>query len=81
MIPFVLPNIFYVCENCSNDEFVDHILPRLKPIMKVYEPIQVCILIIINLKNNDLCKYALIGSFHISSKNGTTIKISTTRRY
>lgn len=81
MIPFVLPNIFYVCENCTKDEFVDHILPCLKPIMKVYEPIQVCILIIIHLKNNDLCKNVLIGSFYIPSKNGTTIKIITTRRY
>lgn len=44
MIPFVLPNIFYVCENCTKDEFVNHILPCLKPIMKVHEPVQVCIL-------------------------------------
>lgn len=43
MIPFVLPNIFYVCENCTKDEFVSHVLPCLKPIMKVYEPVQVCI--------------------------------------
>lgn len=42
MIPFVLPNIFYVCENCTKDEFVNHILPCLKPIMKVHEPVQVC---------------------------------------
>ncbi|XP_060840566.1 SCY1-like protein 2 isoform X1 [Rhopalosiphum padi] len=41
MIPFVLPNIFYVCENCTKDEFVNHILPCLKPIMKVHEPVQV----------------------------------------
>ncbi|XP_050436024.1 SCY1-like protein 2 [Adelges cooleyi] len=41
MIPFVLPNIFYVCENCSKHEFVNHVLPCLKPIMKVHEPVQV----------------------------------------
>jgi len=42
MIPFVLPNIFYICENCTKDEFVNHVLPCLKPIMKVHEPVQVC---------------------------------------
>ncbi|XP_050534793.1 SCY1-like protein 2 [Daktulosphaira vitifoliae] len=41
MIPFVLPNIFYVCENCSKEEFINHVLPSLKPILKVHEPIQI----------------------------------------
>jgi SCY1-like protein 2 len=41
MVPFVLPNILLVTENCSKDEYSQHILPHLKPVMKMQDPIQV----------------------------------------
>ncbi|XP_045584450.1 SCY1-like protein 2 isoform X2 [Procambarus clarkii] len=41
MVPFVLPVILLVAENASKEEFVEHILPHLKPIMKLSEPVQI----------------------------------------
>lgn len=41
MVPFVLPVILQVAENASKEEFVQHILPHLKPIMKITDPMQV----------------------------------------
>ena len=41
MVPFVLPVILQVTEKSKNEDFVEHILPHLKPIMKITEPIQV----------------------------------------
>ncbi|RZF40005.1 hypothetical protein LSTR_LSTR002408 [Laodelphax striatellus] len=44
MVPFVLPNVLSIAENCTKDEFTQHILPHLKPIMKLQEPIQVLLI-------------------------------------
>jgi len=41
MVPFVLPNVLLVAENCSREEYMQHILPHLKPVMKIQDPIQV----------------------------------------
>jgi hypothetical protein len=41
MVPFVLPNVLLVTENCSKEEFSQHILQHLKPVMKMQDPIQV----------------------------------------
>ena len=41
MIPFVLPNVLLIAEDCSNQEFVDLIFPELKKIFPVQEPVQV----------------------------------------
>ena len=41
MVPFVLPNVLLVSENCSKEEFSQHILPHLRPVMKMQDPIQV----------------------------------------
>jgi SCY1-like protein 2 len=41
MVPFVLPNVLLVAENCSREEYTQHILPHLKPVMKMQDPIQV----------------------------------------
>lgn len=41
MVPFVLPVMLLVAERASKEEFVEHILPHLKPIMKMTEPVQV----------------------------------------
>nr|XP_018915596.1 PREDICTED: SCY1-like protein 2 isoform X1 [Bemisia tabaci]XP_018915597.1 PREDICTED: SCY1-like protein 2 isoform X1 [Bemisia tabaci]XP_018915598.1 PREDICTED: SCY1-like protein 2 isoform X1 [Bemisia tabaci]XP_018915599.1 PREDICTED: SCY1-like protein 2 isoform X1 [Bemisia tabaci] len=40
MVPFVLPNVLSIAESSTKEEFVHHILPHLKPVMKLQEPIQ-----------------------------------------
>lgn len=44
MIPFVLPNVLLIAEDCTTPEFIELILPELKPVFKVQEPIQVVII-------------------------------------
>lgn len=45
MVPFVLPNVFSITENCSKEEFSTHILPHLKTVMVLQEPIQILLLL------------------------------------
>ena len=52
MVPFVLPVVLQISEEASNPDFVQYILPELKPVMKMTDPIQVCFIflqIFINL--------------------------------
>ncbi|XP_030369819.1 SCY1-like protein 2 [Scaptodrosophila lebanonensis] len=44
MIPFVLPNVLLIAEMSSQREYCDHILPHLKPILKLSEPIQILLI-------------------------------------
>ncbi|GAB0086523.1 SCY1-like protein 2 [Sergentomyia squamirostris] len=41
MIPFVLPNVLLIAENATEKEYKRHILPPLKAVMKIQEPIQI----------------------------------------
>ena len=41
MVPFVLPVVLQISEEASNPDFVQYILPELKPVMKMTDPIQV----------------------------------------
>ncbi|KAK8387738.1 hypothetical protein O3P69_018319 [Scylla paramamosain] len=41
MVPFVLPVILLMSERASREEYVEHILPHLKPIMKMTDPPQI----------------------------------------
>ncbi|KAG8237744.1 hypothetical protein J437_LFUL014287 [Ladona fulva] len=41
MVPFVLPNVLAIAQNCSREEFEVNILPHLLPVMKIQDPIQV----------------------------------------
>ena len=41
MVPFVLPSSLQIADQASKEDFVKHILPSLKPVMKIMEPIQV----------------------------------------
>lgn len=43
MVPFVLPNVLMIAEECTKEEYVKLILPDLGPVFKQQEPIQVCI--------------------------------------
>uniref|UniRef100_A0A1B6C9B0 Protein kinase domain-containing protein n=1 Tax=Clastoptera arizonana TaxID=38151 RepID=A0A1B6C9B0_9HEMI len=44
MVPFVLPNVLIIAENCSKEEFSQHILPTLKTVMKMTDPIQILLI-------------------------------------
>ncbi|KAI8421432.1 hypothetical protein MSG28_009499, partial [Choristoneura fumiferana] len=44
MVPFVLPNVLLIAENSSKEEFVKYILPVLKPVMMIQDPIQVLLI-------------------------------------
>lgn len=41
MVPFVLPSALQIAENASKEDYVKNILPSLKPVMKMMEPIQI----------------------------------------
>ncbi|ALC45527.1 CG1951 [Drosophila busckii] len=44
MIPFVLPNVLLIAEMSNQREYCDHILPHLKPIFKLFDPIQILLI-------------------------------------
>lgn len=44
MIPFVLPNVLLIAENCTSQEYVKHVLIHLKPVMKITDPIQILLI-------------------------------------
>jgi SCY1-like protein 2 len=44
MIPFVLPNVLLIAENCNSQEYVKHVLVHLKPVMKITDPIQILLI-------------------------------------
>ncbi|XP_014248964.1 SCY1-like protein 2 [Cimex lectularius] len=44
MVPFVLPSVFFIAENCSKQEFSTHILPHLITVMKIQNPIQILLI-------------------------------------
>lgn len=41
MVPFVLPNVLLIAEECTKEEYIKLILPDLGPVFKQQEPIQV----------------------------------------
>ena len=41
MVPFVLPNVLLIAEDCTNQEFAALILPGLRPVFRIQEPVQV----------------------------------------
>lgn len=44
MVPFVLPNVLLIAENSSKEEYVRYILPVLKPVMLIQDPIQILLI-------------------------------------
>uniref|UniRef100_A0A8C4QAB1 SCY1-like protein 2 n=1 Tax=Eptatretus burgeri TaxID=7764 RepID=A0A8C4QAB1_EPTBU len=44
MVPFVLPNVLLISEECSRVEYTHLVLPELIPIFKLQEPIQVLLI-------------------------------------
>ncbi|XP_031557688.1 SCY1-like protein 2 [Actinia tenebrosa] len=50
LVPFVLPNVLLITEDCTTDEYVRLILPELKPVFKIQDPIQVTIIFLKKLE-------------------------------
>lgn len=41
MVPFVLTSVFTISEGCTKEEFTQYVLPYLKPVLKMQDPVQV----------------------------------------
>ena len=41
MIPFVLPSVLAIAEDCTKNDFVSRIFPPLVPVFKLQSPVQV----------------------------------------
>uniref|UniRef100_A0A8C9QZR0 SCY1 like pseudokinase 2 n=1 Tax=Scleropages formosus TaxID=113540 RepID=A0A8C9QZR0_SCLFO len=55
MVPFVLPNVLLIAEECTKDEYQRLILPELIPVFKQQEPVQVPLpILLIFLQKMDL---------------------------
>ncbi|XP_046617682.1 SCY1-like protein 2 [Neodiprion virginianus] len=46
MVPFVLPSVLQVSENGTAEEFKEHILPNLKPVLALEDPPQVSLVLL-----------------------------------
>ncbi|KAB0398880.1 hypothetical protein E2I00_007747 [Balaenoptera physalus] len=44
MVPFVLPNVLLIAEECTKEEYVKLILPELGPVFRQQEPIQILLI-------------------------------------
>ncbi|XP_026748756.1 SCY1-like protein 2 [Galleria mellonella] len=44
MVPFVLPNVLLIAENSTKEEYIKYILPVLKPVMLIQDPIQILLI-------------------------------------
>lgn len=44
MVPFVLPNVLLIAEECTKEEYIKLILPDLTPVFKQQEPIQILLI-------------------------------------
>ncbi|KAG5268006.1 hypothetical protein AALO_G00228390 [Alosa alosa] len=44
MVPFILPNVLLIAEECTKEEYVRLILPDLTPVFKQHEPIQILLI-------------------------------------
>ncbi|XP_015256380.1 PREDICTED: SCY1-like protein 2 isoform X1 [Cyprinodon variegatus] len=55
MVPFVLPNVLLIAEECTKEEYVRLILPDLSPVFKQQEPLQASnMILLIFLQKMDL---------------------------
>ncbi|ODM88730.1 SCY1-like protein 2 [Orchesella cincta] len=50
MVPFVLPNVLKIAEWASPEEYVKHVLPHLRDVMKLREPVQVLFIFMKNME-------------------------------
>lgn len=50
MVPFVLPNLLYITDEMSDEEFKDHLVDALKPVFSIPSPIQIPLILLQNLE-------------------------------
>ena len=43
MVPFILPSILLIADQCTQDEYIKNILPGLKPLLGMKDPVQVAL--------------------------------------
>ncbi|CAH1173537.1 unnamed protein product [Phaedon cochleariae] len=46
MVPFILPSIFDIAQECTKEEFCTYVLPHIKPLMRLMEPIQILLIML-----------------------------------
>uniref|UniRef100_A0A8C9YUG4 SCY1 like pseudokinase 2 n=1 Tax=Sander lucioperca TaxID=283035 RepID=A0A8C9YUG4_SANLU len=44
MVPFVLPNVLLIAEECTKEEYIRLIMPELTPVFKQQEPVQILLI-------------------------------------
>ncbi|KAM4570357.1 SCY1-like protein 2 isoform 2-T2 [Odontesthes bonariensis] len=44
MVPFILPNVLLIAEECTKEEYIRLILPDLTPVFKQQEPVQILLI-------------------------------------
>ncbi|XP_051974260.1 SCY1-like protein 2 [Xyrauchen texanus] len=44
MVPFVLPNVLLIAEECTKEEYIRLVLPDLTPVFKQQEPVQILLI-------------------------------------
>ena len=49
MVPFLLPSMLQISDQCSDSEFVSDVLPILKPIFQMRAPIQIMLILMQNM--------------------------------
>ncbi|XP_068163107.1 SCY1-like protein 2 isoform X1 [Antennarius striatus] len=55
MVPFVLPNVLLIAEECTKEEYIRLVLPDLSPVFKQQEPVQASnMILLIFLQKMDL---------------------------
>ncbi|KAF6778039.1 hypothetical protein AHF37_02826 [Paragonimus kellicotti] len=50
MVPFILPAVLQIMDMVTQEEFVQHMLPRLLPVMSLKEPVQIMLVLLQNLR-------------------------------
>ncbi|KXS20070.1 hypothetical protein M427DRAFT_401402 [Gonapodya prolifera JEL478] len=56
MVPYVLPNVFQICEHMSHPDFQAKVMPLLRPVLSTREPVQIPVVLLSRL---DLLKKLL----------------------
>ena len=50
MVPFVLPNLLFITDEMSEDDFKEHLVNELKPVFSLASPIQIPLILLQNLE-------------------------------
>ncbi|XP_072380250.1 SCY1-like protein 2 [Diabrotica undecimpunctata] len=50
MVPFILPSLLEIAQGCTQKEYCSYILPLIKPLMTLLEPVQVLLIMLQNME-------------------------------